>query len=291
MLAARPAAALRAAPRASLRPVATSVARRGMVTAAERWNEEDWHKAHALVKAEQIDLQQWLPDIEGKWKYMTKPQQIGTWVMLEDVMKKDWNELTPNEKRAAWFISYGPYGPRKETPPDFHFKVFWGTVAGIVAAIGFTTTIQNLGGVYKLHPVIMMILTSIFVAVLRCQASSCYLEPGLAGGYEREGTRTKERPYHWCRRRGLQGQRFRCAVSHLKPLHVLCVSLPSALWLEAVLLSVSLFVLANRRKPFLSAACPFPIVHTVALPCPKLGSFDHCITSQSQLLRTHIIRR
>lgn len=261
MLLPRSSAALRAAPRAvpaaAPRLAAAAVPRRGMVTAAERWNEEDWHNAHALVKDNSISLDKNIRDIESKWKHMSKPEQIGTWVLLEDIMKKDWNELTFTEKRAAYFISYGPYGPRKETPPGFHTKVALGTLAGIIAAIAFTTSIQRLGGTYARRPavgacsvmplllpppplgpcgaavvmsfdgwdpvadVLLPLLFCFLPAFRRRQEPPCNLEPRVAGGHERESPRAEERPYHWCCRRGLQGVR----VPRSLPLVKSCIRL------------------------------------------------------------------
>jgi len=36
---------------------------------------------------------------------------------LRDRMKVDWHELTPQEKKAAYWIAFGPHGPRAEAPP------------------------------------------------------------------------------------------------------------------------------------------------------------------------------
>lgn len=209
--------AVRAAPRLAL--AAPVVARRGVVTAAERWNEDDWHQAHALVKTGSVDLSRNIPDIEGKWESLGKPQQIATWVLLEDVMKKDWNEMTDNEKRAAWFIAYGPYGPRKLDPPHTRMKIFVGTVTAVCAGILLTMSVQQLGGAY-LGYMLRRVQTDTMLTsrIARCQGPPHKLEHRVAGGYERQGACREERSHYWCWCRGLQGQGLRYFLPRLSVL-------------------------------------------------------------------------
>jgi len=50
-------------------------------------------------------------------------------------MKVDWHEMTLHEKKAAYWIAFGPHGPRAEPEPGSGWKVFrytmYCTAAGI----------------------------------------------------------------------------------------------------------------------------------------------------------------
>ena len=48
---------------------------------------------------------------------MPPQEQADLWMALRDRMKVDWNEMTMAEKKAAYWIAFGPHGPRKEAPP------------------------------------------------------------------------------------------------------------------------------------------------------------------------------
>jgi len=56
-------------------------------------------------------------------------------------MKADWHELTLAEKKAAYWIAFGPHGPRAQAPPGEAKKVALYTFAGVfVSFIIFYTT-------------------------------------------------------------------------------------------------------------------------------------------------------
>lgn len=60
---------------------------------------------------------------------------------LEVLQKKDWKTLSIDEKKAAYYVAFGPHGPRAPvSPPGQNFKVFLATmgligVAGIIYAV------------------------------------------------------------------------------------------------------------------------------------------------------------
>jgi len=56
------------------------------------------------------------------------------WMSLRDRMKVDWKEMTLQEKKAAYYIAFGPHGPRRPPPPDEGRKVFLLSMAIIGAA-------------------------------------------------------------------------------------------------------------------------------------------------------------
>lgn len=57
--------------------------------------------------------------------------------MLVERQKADWRELTPLEKKAAWYISYGEWGPRRPVHAKGDTqRIFIGTMIGVAAAFG-----------------------------------------------------------------------------------------------------------------------------------------------------------
>ncbi|KAK3671048.1 Cytochrome c oxidase subunit 5B, mitochondrial [Recurvomyces mirabilis] len=75
-----------------------------------------------------------LANIEKRWEGMAPQEQADLWMALRDRMKGDWNELTLQEKKAAYWIAFGPHGPRALPPPGENWKVFSYTLIGIGAA-------------------------------------------------------------------------------------------------------------------------------------------------------------
>ncbi|KAL8944942.1 MAG: hypothetical protein Q9216_000103 [Gyalolechia sp. 2 TL-2023] len=78
-----------------------------------------------------------LAGIEKRWEEMPPQQQADLWMALRDRMKTDWHEMTLQEKKAAYWIAFGPHGPRALPPPGENKRVFWGTMlaVGISAVI------------------------------------------------------------------------------------------------------------------------------------------------------------
>ncbi|KAL6251530.1 Cytochrome c oxidase subunit 5B, mitochondrial [Rhinocladiella similis] len=72
-----------------------------------------------------------LAGIEKRWEAMPPQEQAELWMQLRDRMKVDWHEMTLQEKKAAWWIAFGPHGPRAETPPGEWTKVWLYTAAGV----------------------------------------------------------------------------------------------------------------------------------------------------------------
>ncbi|KAI0484536.1 cytochrome c oxidase polypeptide V [Xylariaceae sp. FL0804] len=65
-----------------------------------------------------------LANIEKRWEVMPPPEQAELWMSLRDRMKGDWSELTLQEKRASWWIAFGPHGPRKRPEPGDGWRTF-----------------------------------------------------------------------------------------------------------------------------------------------------------------------
>ncbi|KAF2744593.1 COX4-domain-containing protein [Sporormia fimetaria CBS 119925] len=91
-------------------------------------------KAHAISNPT-------LANIERRWEEMPPQEQADLWMSLRDRMKADWKELTLQEKKAAYYIAFGPHGPRRPPPADEGRKVIFitlATIAGSVALFFFT---------------------------------------------------------------------------------------------------------------------------------------------------------
>merc|ERR1712098_475144 len=82
-----------------------------------------------------------LADIEKRWESLPPQEQADLWMALRDRMKVDWHDLTMQEKKAAYWIAFGPHGPRREVPPGEGFRIFRGIIllVGLSGAIFYTT--------------------------------------------------------------------------------------------------------------------------------------------------------
>ncbi|KAL9066281.1 MAG: hypothetical protein Q9161_007657 [Pseudevernia consocians] len=72
-----------------------------------------------------------LSQIEKRWEGMPPQEQADLWMALRDRMKNDWHELTLQERKAAYWIAFGPHGPRALPPPGENWEVFRLVMAGI----------------------------------------------------------------------------------------------------------------------------------------------------------------
>ncbi|PWY99246.1 COX4-domain-containing protein [Testicularia cyperi] len=129
------------ASRSGLR-AANLLGRRTMVTQEERWTLETARNAGAFIEGpNKVQLKQVIPNIEASWKTLSKEEQYGVFRQLEELQRKDWKELSVDEKKAAYFVSFGPHGPRKPiAAPGQGAK----TAAGVVALLGVTTGVYYL---------------------------------------------------------------------------------------------------------------------------------------------------
>ncbi|KAF2772306.1 cytochrome c oxidase subunit IV [Teratosphaeria nubilosa] len=75
-----------------------------------------------------------LANIEKRWEAMPPQEQADLWMALRDRMKVDWNQLTMQEKKAAYWIAFGPHGPRSLPPPGENTKIFLYTMYGVIAS-------------------------------------------------------------------------------------------------------------------------------------------------------------
>lgn len=90
----------------------------------------------ALSKASIVDL-------PNRWEAMAAPQQQEIASQLAERQKLAWNQLTETEKQAAWYISYGEWGPRRPV----HGKgdasyIAKGVAIGLVGSLGLFALIR-----------------------------------------------------------------------------------------------------------------------------------------------------
>ncbi|KAF2085809.1 COX4-domain-containing protein [Saccharata proteae CBS 121410] len=131
----RPALVLLSTPPTSIAMLRTSVARASAASRqAVRAPLQQTRQAHAISNPT-------LANIEKRWEAMPPQEQADLWMALRDRMKTDWKELTMQEKKAAYWIAFGPHGPRSLPPPNEGRTIFLYTMAGVAAtAVIFGTT-------------------------------------------------------------------------------------------------------------------------------------------------------
>ncbi|GAA5977473.1 hypothetical protein JCM11641_000974 [Rhodosporidiobolus odoratus] len=77
-----------------------------------------------------------LSNIEASWKGLTPTEQEATFKHLEELQKKDWKELSLDEKKASYYVAFGPHGPREPIQANAGT-----TVAGVAGAIAVGSVI------------------------------------------------------------------------------------------------------------------------------------------------------
>ncbi|CAD6574250.1 MAG: Cytochrome c oxidase subunit 5A [Cyphobasidiales sp. Tagirdzhanova-0007] len=100
----------------------------------------------AAVAARQSGMPS-LGSIEASWVSLPREEQESIYSDLQELQKKDWKELSLDQKKAgnniAYYIAYGPHGPRAPiVPPNTNGKVFAGVVASIVVAFGVFSLVR-----------------------------------------------------------------------------------------------------------------------------------------------------
>ncbi|KFH44223.1 Cytochrome c oxidase polypeptide-like protein [Hapsidospora chrysogenum ATCC 11550] len=113
-----------------MRTPATSLLRKSI---AARSSVVPWAAARRAESTHAISKPT-LANIEKRWEGMPLQEQADLWMALRDRMKGNWKELTVQEQKAAYWIAFGPHGPRAVDPPGTNAKIFWGTVAGLAVS-------------------------------------------------------------------------------------------------------------------------------------------------------------
>lgn len=76
-----------------------------------------------------------LVNLDRRWETMSPDEQADLQSQLAKRQEGPWSELTPEEKKAAYFVAFGEHGPRANVhPAGFQYKVAAGVFAGLAAA-------------------------------------------------------------------------------------------------------------------------------------------------------------
>ncbi|KAH9810977.1 cytochrome c oxidase subunit IV-domain-containing protein [Melampsora americana] len=77
-----------------------------------------------------------ISNIEAAWKEMTPQEQESIFHHLEGLQKKDWKQLSLDEKKASYWVSFGPHGPREPIhPPGSGLKLLLGITGCVTAGV------------------------------------------------------------------------------------------------------------------------------------------------------------
>jgi len=77
-----------------------------------------------------------LSNVEALWAKLSGDEKLAVHEKLEALQLKDWKTLSVDEKKAAYYVAFGPHGPRAPTSaPGEGLKVLFGTV-GLVGLAG-----------------------------------------------------------------------------------------------------------------------------------------------------------
>jgi len=84
-----------------------------------------------------------LSNIEAHWQRLSGEEKLSVHEKLEALQLKDWKELSLEEKRAAYYVAFGPHGPRAPTSqPGDSVKILLSTLALIAAGSALFFTIK-----------------------------------------------------------------------------------------------------------------------------------------------------
>ncbi|PPR02200.1 hypothetical protein CVT24_011427 [Panaeolus cyanescens] len=75
-----------------------------------------------------------LSNVEAQWEKLSSDEKAAVHEQLAAIQAKDWKELSIDEKKAAYYVAFGPHGPRAPTSqPGDNLKILL-AVTGLVGA-------------------------------------------------------------------------------------------------------------------------------------------------------------
>ncbi|KAN0107027.1 cytochrome c oxidase subunit IV [Russula decolorans] len=114
-----------------MRHSALRIVRRGLATAAAHPPHAGSSTSHVTAATSAIPLS----NVEAQWATLSPSEQTAVHQQLEELQRKDWKSLSLAEKKAAYYVAFGPHGPRAPVnPPGTTVKIFTGVSALIGAA-------------------------------------------------------------------------------------------------------------------------------------------------------------
>ncbi|KAF9216353.1 Cytochrome c oxidase subunit 5A [Podila verticillata] len=88
-----------------------------------------------------------LANLELRWKTLSAQEQGSLAKHLEQVQAGDWTKMSLEQKKAAYWVAFGPHGARTPlTGPNHTLKVLAGTAGVVAAAGGLFLWIRSKGG-------------------------------------------------------------------------------------------------------------------------------------------------
>ncbi|KAG0040985.1 Cytochrome c oxidase subunit 5A [Podila clonocystis] len=88
-----------------------------------------------------------LANLELRWKTLSAQEQGSLAKHLEQVQAGDWTKMSLEQKKAAYWVAFGPHGARTPlTGPNHNLKVLAGTASVVTAAGGLFLWIRSKGG-------------------------------------------------------------------------------------------------------------------------------------------------
>ncbi|KAI9304467.1 cytochrome c oxidase subunit IV [Cunninghamella echinulata] len=85
-------------------------------------------------------------NLEARWKTLSTAEQNTIAKQLEEAQKADWKALSVDEKKASYYIAFGPHGPREPITGPGHTAKVLGGVAGVLAVSGGLFALIRSGG-------------------------------------------------------------------------------------------------------------------------------------------------
>ncbi|OJJ50801.1 hypothetical protein ASPZODRAFT_126746 [Penicilliopsis zonata CBS 506.65] len=129
----------RAVPRSSALPSAAVRTYRPMVCQSARPQSIQQQKSVAAQQtraaSEHAISNPTLAGIEKRWEAMPPQEQAELWMQLRDRMKVDWHQMTLQEKKAAYWIAFGPHGPRAQAPKGEGLRIFLKVTQLVLASV------------------------------------------------------------------------------------------------------------------------------------------------------------
>ncbi|KAG0340000.1 Cytochrome c oxidase subunit 5A [Podila horticola] len=97
----------------------------------------------SVAAAEDIPL----VNLSLRWKTLTSQQKETVTKQLEQVQMGDWKAMTLEQKKAAYWVAFGPHGARTPlTGPNHALKVLGGTLAMLAVSGALYQWMRTLGG-------------------------------------------------------------------------------------------------------------------------------------------------
>jgi len=88
-----------------------------------------------------------LSNVEAQWEKLTPDEQLTIHQQLEELQKRDWKTLSLDEKKAAYYVAFGPHGPRADLhPPGSMPKLILAILVGVSAGGALFLASRTLAG-------------------------------------------------------------------------------------------------------------------------------------------------